>query len=300
MRRLIFLTIIAASIIASSCDPIEDRQELSGRVTADELNVSAVPVLRDGMNSNYIALNSEGNSCLSTWDYGFGTVVATKDTVQVMLEGENEIKFIGLNGDGSIVTKTITVQVDVLYDVAPEWELFCGEDGEKTWVWDGDAREDGRVWGNGGYRGSTGPDWWGRDIYGGDNDISEETPYGEHYDNGSYMVFSIKGAKLMKSNSDGSYQEEGTFSFDFSDEQKIMYNGGADVWAEGKLYTKNVTVLNGISQNDDKKPVYEYDVLKLTGDRMVLAYKTRSGWSEGMWDEWGAEAWFWLFKAAEE
>lgn len=290
MKKFLALSIIAATFSMIACDPIEDRNEMIGGVaSADQLNISATPIVRDGVNSNYIHLQSDGNACLSSWDYGFGSYVGTNDTVQVMLAGDNEIIYTGLNADGTTVTKKLIVKVERLYDVAPEWTLFCGDSGVKQWVWDDSA---GNMWGNGGYRGSVGPDWWGRTRA----DITEETAY-EGWDGDSYMEFSIKGARLTKYTSDGSKSESGSFSFDFSDAQKIYYNGDADLWATGKLFTKNVTILQGVSQNDGKSAVYEYDILQLDADHMVLAYKTRTGWSADSWSEWGAEAWFWKFRA---
>lgn len=279
---------IIPAAIFTACDPAEDRDIMSGAITADDLDISATPQIIDGKSSNYIDLNSDGVECLSSWDYVNGVTAETKTTVQMVIGGAQEIVFTGLNHDGTYITKTMPVQIDTLIDVPEEWGLLCGS-GEKKWVWNDDGSY---FWGNGGYRGSTGPDWWGRTAA----DITEETGYAG-WDADSYMTFSVRGSKLTKSNSSGTNVEQGSFSFDMS--EKIMYNAGADVWSEGKLYTKNVTVLQGISQNDGQVPVYEYDIIKLDEENMVLAYKTRTGWSEGNWDEWKAEAWFWRFKAAD-
>ena len=61
-----FLGGLAASLAAalfvllSACQPVEIRQDLKGGITESELNISAVPQIRDGKNSNYIDLNSDG------------------------------------------------------------------------------------------------------------------------------------------------------------------------------------------------------------------------------------------------
>ena len=289
MYKKLICSLIVAGTLLVACDPDEDRDSLSGAITADDLNISATAQVVDGKNSNSIDLNSDGVGCLTSWDYGNGVTTRTNTTVQVVLKGANDIVFNGLNHDGTYITKTLTVQVDTLIDVPEEWGILCGT-GEKKWVWNDDGSY---IWGNGGYRGSTGPDWWGRTAA----DITEETAYAG-WDADSYMVFSVKGSSLTKSNSTGTKVETGSFSFDMS--EKIMYNGDADVWSEGKLYTQNVTVLQGISQNDGKIPVYEYDIIHLDESNMVLAYKTRTGWSEDNWGEWAAEAWFWKFKAADQ
>src|SRR5690554_6605646 len=117
MKKSIILDISAVFVLLSACQPVEIRQELKGGITESQLNISAVPQIRDGKKSNYIDLNSDGNACLSSWDFGVGLFVGTKGTVKVMMKGPNDIIFNGLNADGTMITKTLTVQVDELYDV---------------------------------------------------------------------------------------------------------------------------------------------------------------------------------------
>jgi len=274
MKKSILLSILAVSVLLASCEPIEHRDVLQGGITESQLNISAIPEIRDGVNSNYIQLNSDGNACLSSWNYGFGTLVATKGTVKVMAKGPNTIVYTGLNADGTMITKSITVQVDALYDVEPEWALFCGDSGLKDWVWDNTVAG---PWGNGGYKGNNAPGWWVVSI----NDINGQAP-GEGA--GASMTFSLIGAKIIKNYNDGT-TAEGSFTFDMS---KITYDDGGAVWAKGKLNTKNVTVLCGKSPNEGNAPVYSYDILKLTENNLVLSYPEPGAGS------WGT-AWFWVF-----
>jgi hypothetical protein len=274
MKKSILLSILAVSVLLASCEPIEHRDVLQGGITESQLNISAIPEIRDGVNSNYIQLNSDGNACLSSWNYGFGTLVATKGTVKVMAKGPNTIVYSGLNADGTMITKSITVQVDALYDVEPEWALFCGDSGLKDWVWDNTVSG---PWGNGGYKGNSAPGWWVVSIA----DIEGQAP-GEGA--GSSMTFSLIGAKLIKNYNNGT-TAEGSFTFDMS---KITYDDGGAVWAKGKLNTKNVTVLCGKSPNESNAPVYSYDILKLTENNLVLSYPEPGAGS------WGT-AWFWVF-----
>ena len=274
MKKSILLSILAVSVLLASCEPIEHRDVLQGGITESQLNISAIPEIRDGVNSNYIQLNSDGNACLSSWNYGFGTLVGTKGTVKVMAKGPNNIVYSGLNADGTMITKTITVQVDALYDVEPEWALFCGDSGLKDWVWDNTVAG---PWGNGGYKGNSAPGWWVVSI----NDINGQAP-GEGA--GASMTFSLIGAKIIKNYNDGT-TAEGSFTFDMS---KITYDDGGAVWAKGKLNTKNVTVLCGKSPNESNAPVYSYDILKLTENNLVLSYPEPGAGS------WGT-AWFWVF-----
>jgi hypothetical protein len=259
-----------------ACAPVEDREELKGSITADQLKISAIPEIRDGVNSNYVILNSDGNPCLSSWDYGSGTLIGTGGRVQLLLTGDNEIIYTGLNPDGTKITKTLVVHVDRTYDVAPEWGIFCGS-GEKVWTWDDQAPA---VWGNGGYLSNVAPGWWTVAVA----DMEEQTS-GEGAN--AHMTFSLKGAALTKNKSDGS-TEKGTFSFDMT---KTTMNAGNDgLWGIGKLTTTRVTVLSGKQPNGGNAPVYSYDILQLTDNEMVL------GWPEPGAGAWGT-AWYWLFRA---
>ena len=275
MNKTLIYSMLAASLLMVACDPAEDRDVLSGAITADQLNITATPQVVDGKNSNYIDLNSDGVGTLTSWFYGNGTTTSTKTTVQVVLAGQREIVFTGLNHDGTYITKTLTVQVDTLINVAPEWGILCGT-GEKNWVWDNTLSA---VWGNGGYLGNTSPGWWTVALADIDGQAKGEGA-------GAKMTFAVDGSGLTKIKSDGS-STKGSFVFDMS---AITKDDGGAVWAKGKLTTKNVTVLCGKSPNEGNGPVYSYDILKLDDQKMVLSYPEPGAGS------WGT-AWFWMFRA---
>ena len=276
MKKTLIYSLVAATMMMVACDPAEDRDVLSGAITADDLQISATPLKVDGKNSNSIELNSDGVGSLSSWNYGNGTTTSTKITVQLVLKGANEIVFTGLNHDGTTITKTITVQVDTLINVPAEWSLLCGA-GEKSWVWD--DTDPTAVWGNGGYKGSVSPSWWKVAL----TDINGQAA-GEGA--GAEMVFAVSGSSLTKIKADDS-SSKGSFSFDMA--AKTLDDGGA-VWAIGKLKTKNLGVLCGIQPNGGGATVYEYDILKLDANKLVLAFPEPGAGS------WGT-AWFWMFKA---
>lgn len=277
MKNTLLYTMFLASAWVA-CDPVEDRQELTGAITAEELVISATPQVVNGKNSNYIQLNSDGVQCLTSWDYGNGVTTLTKATVQLVLQGDCDITFNGRNHDGSMISKVLTVRVDTLINVAKEWGILCGS-GEKEWTWDANDPSD-IVWGNGGYGGNTSPGWW--TVAASDMDKEAE---GEGY--GASMVFSTKGSSLTKKRTDGS-TKAGTFSFDMS--KTTSFDDGATFWAIGKLYTKNVGVLAGYIINEGGADNNEYDILTLDEEKMALA-APRLG--AGQW----GEATFWMFKA---
>jgi hypothetical protein len=271
---LFIIMVMAMGFI--SCDPVENRQVLEGATTMDKINslVTVSAEIRDGKRSNYLLLKSDGLDALSSFDYGLGTYVGTNGRVQVVSRGDNTVVFTALNADGTTLKKEFTVNVEELYDVAPEWELFCGP-GSKTWSWDDQAAA---VWGNGGYLGNVAPGWWTVSLA----DMDGQTP-GEGA--GATMTFTVKGSTLTKDKTNGS-KEEGTFSFDMGK----TTSGDNGIWGIGKLSTKGVTVLSGKQPNNDGLPVNEYDILKLNASEMVLAFPEPGA---GAW----GTAWFWLFRA---
>ena len=277
MKRLILYAGLLFTATYMACDPIEDRLSIGGAISADQLAVTATPVVVDGKNSNKVVLNNE-SPVLSSWDYGVGVTQKKTDTVLLVVTGQNEITFTGLNPDGSKISKTLSVQVDELtYDVPLEWGYLTGGS-EKEWVWD-DTQPG--VWGNGGYMGNVAPAWWILPV----GDIDGQAA-GEGA--GAKMVFSLNGAKLTKVKSNGE-TETGSFSFDLN---KVITLDNGDVWAKGKLTTNGVTVLCGISPNEGNAPVYEYDILLLDDGRMALSYPEPGA------GPWGT-AWFWMFRAAD-
>jgi len=274
--KLVLWAITALSVF-SACEPIEDRMDMGGAITAEQLDITATPIVVDGKNSNRVALENR-SPVLSWWDYGSGVTQRKTDTVLLVTTGQNEIIFTGRNADGTEVTKTLTVQVDELtFEVPLEWGYLTGGS-EKTWVWD-DTQP--AVWGNGGYLASTKPEWWMLPI---DQINGQAAGEGE----GAEMVFSLRGAALTKMKADGQ-TESGSFAFDMT---KITNAENGEVWAKGKLTTRGVTVLCGKSPDEGGIPVYEYDILVLDDDRMVLSYAPQGA---AAWDA----AYFWVFRAAD-
>jgi hypothetical protein len=277
MKKTIVYFLFLIAGIFTACDPIEDRDTMTGTLTADELDVSATPIVVDGMNTNKIILENH-SSVLSWWNYGLGSSQNATDTVNLVVVGTATITFTGLNGDGSEVTKELTVDVDTLYyEVDPQWGYLCGE-GEKTWTWDTSVNS---CFGNGGYLGNSSPGWWALSVAEIDEQAAGE---GE----GATMVFSTNGATLTKYLTDDT-SESGTFDFDMTE---TTYDDSGSLWATGILNTTGVTVLCGISINESGIDVNEYDILELNDETLTLSYHADGTGS------WG-EAWFWMFAPAE-
>ncbi|TDS13180.1 hypothetical protein [Sphingobacterium paludis] len=275
MKHFLFALCSLYALLLLGCEAIEDRMELGTAITADQLQLTATPLVVGGKKSNKVILDNK-SPVLSSWDYGIGLTQRKTDTVLLVSTGENEIIFTGLNPDGSKITKTLQVTVDELtYPVPLEWGLLTNGS-EKNWVWD---ETKPAVWGNGGYMGNSAPAWWALKVA----EIDGQAP-GEGA--GAKMVFGLRGATLTKLKSTGQ-TEVGSFSFDMT--KKVTLDDGT-VWAKGKLTTKGVTVLCGKSPNEGNAPVYEYDILLINDTEMILAY------AEPGAAAWGT-AWFWVFRA---
>lgn len=271
MSKCILYISLLCMVFMAACEPIENRLSMGDPITAEQLDLSVSPVMVNGKRSNKIVMENH-SPVMSNWNYGVGVSQKMTDTVLLVITGDNDIIFTGLNPDGSTITKTLTVNIEELsFPVPEEWGYLCGS-GEKEWVWAAS-----RCWGNGGYLASFEPSWWVLDQ----NGVEEQAP-GEGPN--SSMVFSISGASLTKKRNDGT-TAVGSFSFDMS---KKKVTSGSVSWAVGQFKTVGVTVLCGISPDEGKAPVNTYDIIQLTGDRLVLAYAPAGT------GEWGA-AYFWVF-----
>ncbi|MFC6101191.1 hypothetical protein [Olivibacter domesticus] len=275
-RFIIYIIVLITNLAFIGCDPMEDRLDIGGAINAEQLDITATPLVIDGKNTNKVVLDNK-SPVLSSWDFGVGTSAKKTDTVLLVVTGQNEITFTGRNPDGTEISKTLSVNVDELYFEVPlEWSYLTGGT-EKEWTWD-DTQP--AVWGNGGYMTNSAPAWWTLKIADIDDQAANEGA-------GAKMTFSLKGAKFTKEKSDGS-TETGKFTFDMT--KKITLDDGT-VWAKGKLTLSGATVLCGKSPNEDGAPVYVYDILLLNDGSMVLSYPEPGAGS-------GGTGWFWMFKAS--
>lgn len=271
MRKTILYISALMLMLFAACEPVENRLPMGDPITADQLDITATPVIVDGKRSNKVIMENH-SPVMSSWNYGVGVSQKMTDTVLLVITGDNDIVFTGLNPDGSTITKTLTVNVEELsFPVPMEWALLCGE-GEKEWEWAAT-----NCWGNGGYLASTEPAWWVLDQNGVEEQAEGEGP-------NSSMVFSINGASLTKKRNDGT-SVTGTFAFDMN---RKKVTSGDVTWAIGQFRTVGVTILCGVSPDEGKIPVNTLDILELTEDRLVMAYAPAGT------GEWGT-AYFWVF-----
>jgi hypothetical protein len=284
MKKSIIFSLLILAGAFMACDPIIKSDEIGSAITADQLNVKATPIVVNGKNGNMVILENH-SPVLSAWNCGGALSSKAYDTVMVVKTGAVDVTFTGLNPDGTKIEKKFNIQIDALTTLPTEYKLLFGDPAasvtSKKYVWDETA---GAVWGNGGYLGNTSPGWWTNDKASMDGNDAD-------YGSQGYMVFSLSGLTLKKSNAAGTKTETGTADLDLS---TVIKDGNGAVWASAKLNTKNVTVLKGVAPNGGNAPIYSYDILKLTDSKLVLAWP-EGGDGAGAW----STAWFWMFRTSK-
>jgi len=284
MKKSNLFSLFILAIAFTACEPIVNKDAMGGAITAAELNVKATPIVVGGKNGNMVVLENH-SPVISSWNCGGALSSRAYDTVMVVKTGAVDVVFTGLNPDGTQITKTFSIQIDALTTLPEAYKNLFGDVNagvnSKKYVWDETA---GAVWGNGGYLSNTSPGWWTNNKASMDGN---DAVYGSN----GYMVFSLAGLTLKKSNAAGTVTETGTVGLDLG-ATGIKKDGNGAVWASAKMTTKNVSVLCGKQPNAANAPVNDYDVLKLTNTKLVLAFPEPGSGS-------GGTAWFWMFRVAD-
>ncbi|MDR0431397.1 MAG: hypothetical protein LBH58_13105 [Tannerellaceae bacterium] len=278
MNKSIIYSILMGLLLFVSCDPIENRDKMTGAITAEQLDVTATPLVVDGIRSNKIILENH-SPILSQWDYGMGTTNKAYDEVLVSAVGDMVIKFSGRNGDGTTITKDLLVNVESIVFEVVGMDKFIG-DGSKTWVWDEWTNERGfdgpgvYPYGIGGSVADKSPAWWG-------------LKYGTFDENDATMTFALDGGAIFTKTLGDGTQQKGTFSFNMS--KKI-----AD-WSQGILTLKGATIPYPKSMNNGGGDAYEFYILVLEDDQLVLSTVTGNEIRDDV-GPWSHEVNIWMFR----
>jgi hypothetical protein len=253
-KSIIYSGLLGVVLFFTACDPItQSGDELTGSLTADQLDVKATPVVVNGQRTNKIIL--ENNSpILSLWNYGMGTTSKAYDEVLVTSTGDITVQFTGRNGDGSTVTKNINVNVETIYFPVTGLDKFTG-DGSKTWVFDA-FTSNNHPYGIGGAGSDKTTTWWGLE-------------YGEFSESDATITFSLDGGAIFIKTLGNGTQQKGTFSFNLA--KKI------GSWSQGILSLKGATIPHAVSLNDPNGEAYEFYILELEDDLLVLANARGNG-----------------------
>jgi hypothetical protein len=269
MNKSILYSILMGLVLLVACDPVESRDEMTGAITAEQLNISVTPEVVDGVKSNKLILENH-SPVLSFWNYGMGTSAKAYDEVLVTSVGDIEVIFTGRNGDGSTITKTVTVTVEsIVYEVTG-MDKFIGS-GSKTWFFDA-FTDNNHPYGIGGV-GDKSASWWGPE-------------YGEFDEWDASMTFALDGGAIFtKTLSDGT-QQKGSFSFNLT--KKV------GDWSQGILSLKGATIPNAYSVNNKAGEAYEFYIIVLEDDQLVLSNMPGNAIEDNPGS--GSEANYWMFR----
>ena len=270
MKKIMIFSLLVASLSFAACDPIEDREEMTGSITVDQIQATVTVEQIDGQNVNKVFFECKSPiSC--QWTNGVDTKAGASGEMFLLLSGENTITLKGLCADGSIVEKNFPINVDKIhYAIDPAYGLLFGS-GEKVWKW---AETD--CLGNGGWRADQqGPEWWKLSPTDVEGQMATEV-------GNATMKFSLIGKKIEFSNG-----KSGVINFTTGD---ACFNG----WYG--TFTSTCGVLCGKAFNDcyisAGTMITKYQLVSLTEDRLVL------GWCENETNaEWSGTGWWWVFEA---
>jgi len=269
MKKKILSLVGGIVFLIGACTPIEDRQVAGPVVPATDFNYS---ITNDASNDYILYLENKTPGVMFSWDYAWGVTRKQNDTVRMQVPGIYTINVTATTAGGLVTdTKTVTVtKSDPTAFQEPEWQMLTNMTLGKTWVWNAALT---KTWGNGGFKGSMGPDWWGQSK-------TELGPTGN-----DEMTFDLNGGRNLTLNAASTPKAgiiKGTFDLKMGE---ILKPG----WDIGKLTTANTTVLKGIYVNNGNAVAETFYVLKLNANELVLASP-----DPGVTGDWG-EAFFWLF-----
>ena len=313
--KKIFISMIAAVALLTSCDPVEDKYsnnakdfpagELAERVTFTQTDADGNPQA-DG---NYFTFTTNPSTIVTIYTLRAdgSENVLSRGTASGSFryapsrgsDSEQTIYVRAMNGDGTLIEAAKTVMVFVPGELEPAVKLLASNDyGSKTWKWDPSIT--GAVWGNMGYCGGAGSavgqhgegQWWGvtsTDEFNGQLGHSADGVNHGDGDLNAYMVFSEDGL-IQCFDASGSVIREGTFAVNNHDPSDPA------AWKVGDLVTSEGAILwpYQINWKDNGFEPYPttFEIVYLTADKMTLVYP--DGGDFGGLGNWG-EATFWHF-----
>lgn len=244
-----------------------------------DFDVNKVKVVQemtqDGLKGNRLTVYN-ANPHLSNWSFGSSTLDKNVGSIFVTDVGTYTLSLTYTKADGT--SKTVEIGQYTIEGMSYVPEVLAnlfGASGEKTWQWD-DTSANG-VWGNGGYMGSTHPDWWKVSFAGIDEQAAGKgTIAGDG--SGATFTVNLKNKTFVKNNG-----ASGTLSYDLDD---IVSKG----WNTGSLKLKGVNIPMGYLVNNGNAIPDKYYILSVSTSSSLVLCAPEPG--AGSW----GTAWFWMFK----
>ena len=272
MKRNILYIFGGLLLLFASCDPILDNDEIGNLVPQSEFKYT---ITQDATHDYIVYVKNETPEVLFKWNSGWETSYQQNDTLIIPIAGSAPIKITAVTSGGLVefqVDLNVVDQMEGAFS-EPYWAQLTNLGDGKTWVWDNTKSA---VWGNGGYKGCSAPCWWTVDYAGmaGQEAQNDEMTLKL---SGGYQL-TLQAEKFPKAGT-----TVGSFILDM--------NSTIGTWSIGKLKTQEVTIVRGVWPNGGNAPIYDYDILLLNDDELVLS-APEGGAGAGDW----STAWFWLFK----
>ena len=219
--------------------------------------------------SCYVKIYNADNDGLVTQ----GTGVLKTQVVPPVTQANYYIETI--NPDGSVVKSSKKGVAVTNYTKLPAiFDQVFGKDANgnyltSTWTWD-DSSD--KCWGNGGWGSDQGPSWWGfnagADLEG---QASDKGLAGDGLPDAWFSLSLSEGVKTSRG-------ETGTVTVNDEPSQQG--------WDIGTMTFSGTVPLLGVLPNDGNARCYKYQIIKATGDKLILAAQSSSG----------TEGWFLSFK----
>jgi hypothetical protein len=307
--KKILLGICAIGLLAS-CDPSKDSVSTPDAIAESQLaagfKYTQLAMNEDGSyvesaTGNYFTFTSPRVVTIYRLNASGGEVILSKGSSSGMFtlkptrgSDPNQTFYVrSREFNGQDVTISNNVTVEVPGELSLEMKIACSDGGSKVWKWDGTVFEDGAVWGNIGYTPGedwTSGKWWGcppEDLTGQLQHSNTGVATGEESSN-AYMVFSEEGT-ITTFDGAGNQIRKGAFEIkDYDNGNKISVN---DVpWKLGTLHTDAATILFPFKINGGGTTPTDFDIVKLTADKLQLVYADAG---TGSW----SEATYWCFKS---
>src|SRR5690606_3933070 len=108
-RKIYFLYSLLALLVLA-CDPLEDRMNLGSAITAEELKISATPIVVNGKKSNKVVLINN-STVLYYWHFGVGVTQKMTDTELIVSTGQSEYLFTERKADGNRITNKVAAWI---------------------------------------------------------------------------------------------------------------------------------------------------------------------------------------------
>lgn len=281
MKKILFMIPLLA-LLFTACDPTSEDNGPGANISSEELtNAFTISQESEGNNNvtfsispaRYVKVYNADNNGLVAQGTGTLKAQVVPPTTTASFYAE------AINPDGSIVkTTTKSVTVNNYTNLPAIFDDVFGKDANgnyqtSTWTWDDTLDGNGYCWGNGGWGGSTGPDWWGFPV--GDNLEEQASSKGLPGDGLSSAWFSLSLSEGVKT----SRGETGTVVVD--------ENPAQQGWDRGTMTFSGTVPLLGVLPNDGDQRCYKYQIIKAGNGKLVLAAHSIGG-------DW--EGWFLAFK----